>query len=149
MIVPTVLRGLLPLDFWLMEIDGLAQWYGDTAALMTHRDKIKTIMADAIRTRSTADWLAVLQPADIWCSEVLDWRAMLASEAFQKLDFQQIIRRNGVVELNALRGPLRFDGQTLKSDRAAPALGADRDRILTELLSGQMPAEGDVKEPIR
>ncbi|MDJ1006590.1 MAG: CaiB/BaiF CoA-transferase family protein [Paracoccaceae bacterium] len=132
----------------LMNIEGLSRWYGDTAAMMTHRDEIKAIMADAIRTRSTADWLAVLQPADIWCSEVLNWPEMLASEAFKVLDFHQIIHRNGAVELNALRGPLRIDGQTLKSDRAAPELGADRDRILAELLSDQMPAESTLKEPI-
>ena len=106
------------------------------------------IMAAAIRTRTTADWLAVLQPADIWCSEVLDWSRMLESEAFQSLDFQQVIRRNGTVELNALRGPLRIDRMTLKSDRAAPALGADRDRIITELFSDQLPAESNNKEPI-
>jgi crotonobetainyl-CoA:carnitine CoA-transferase CaiB-like acyl-CoA transferase len=132
----------------LMQIDGLSEWYGDESALMPHRDEIKSIMAAAIRTRTTADWLAVLQPADIWCSEVLDWSRMLESEAFQSLDFQQVIRRNGTVELNALRGPLRIDRMTLKSDRAAPALGADRDRIITELFSDQLPAESNNKEPI-
>ncbi len=119
----------------LMEIDGLSCWYGDAEALMTHRDEIKKIMSEAVRKRATKDWLSVLQPADIWCSEVLDWPQMLASEAFASLDFEQIIRRNGIVELNALRGPLRINGQTLKSGRAAPELGADSDRIITELLS--------------
>ena len=132
----------------LMEIDGLSDWFGDQAALMNQRDEIKSIMADAIRKRTTRDWLAVLQPADIWCSEVLDWPQMLATEAFQKLDFHQIIRRNGTVELNALRGPLRIDGRTLKSDRAAPELGADRDQILAELLSGHLPADSASKEPL-
>ncbi len=132
----------------LMEIDGLSHWFGDPAALMNQRDEIKSILADAIRERTTRDWLAVLQPADIWCSEVLDWPQMLATEAFQKLDFHQTIRRNGTTELNALRGPLRIDGQTLKSDRAAPELGADRGRILAELLPGHMPAESASKETL-
>lgn len=132
----------------LMEIDDLSHWFGDPAALMNQRDEIKSIMAGAIRKRTTRDWLAVLQPADIWCSEVLDWPQMLATEAFQKLDFHQVIRRNGTAELNALRGPLRIDGQTLKSDRAAPELGADRGRILAELLPGLMPAESASKEPL-
>ncbi len=131
----------------LMEIDGLSHWFGDPAALMNQRDEIKSIMADAIRKRTTRDWLEVLQPADIWCSEVLDWPQMLATEAFQKLDFHQTLRRNGTAELNALRGPLRIDGQTLKSDRAAPELGADRGRILAELLPGHVPAENASEEP--
>lgn len=127
----------------LMEVEGLSHWYGDAAALMTHRDEIKAIMSRAVIQRSTRAWLDVLQPADIWCSEVLDWPQMLASEAFQALDFHQVIRRNGTVELNALRGPLRIDGQTLKSPRAAPELGADRDKIINELLSDLMPAESN------
>lgn len=131
----------------LMEIDGLSHWFGDPVALMNQRDEIKSIMADAIRKRTTRDWLEVLQPADIWCSEVLDWPQMLATEAFQKLDFHQTLRRNGTAELNALRGPLRIDGQTLKSDRAAPELGADRGRILAELLPGHVPAENASEEP--
>lgn len=126
----------------LMQIGGLERYFDDTGALMRHRDEIKAILEAAIARRSTADWLSVLQPADIWCSEVLDWPAMLASEAWRMLDFEQVIRRNGTVELNALRGPVRIDGQALKSDRAAPPLGADQDTIFNELLSGTMPAEG-------
>lgn len=125
----------------LMGINGLERWYDDAAGLMRDRDAIKTIIAKAVATRTTNDWLAVLQPADIWCSEVLDWPEMLASEAFGRLDFEQVIARNGRVRLHALRGPIRINGQTLKSDRAAPSLGADRDQILQDLLS-EPPAEG-------
>jgi crotonobetainyl-CoA:carnitine CoA-transferase CaiB-like acyl-CoA transferase len=124
----------------LLGIEGLERFYGDPATLMRQRDEIKTIIARTLATRTTADWLAVLQPADIWCSEVLDWPQMLASEAFRNLDFQQVISRNGTTRLNALRGPIRIDGQTLKSPRAAPALGADRDAILKDLLPDLLPA---------
>jgi crotonobetainyl-CoA:carnitine CoA-transferase CaiB-like acyl-CoA transferase len=123
----------------LMRIDGLARFFGDAKALMSSRDEIKAIMADAIRARSTADWLAVLQPADIWCSEVLDWPQLLASEAWGLLDFEQTIERNGTVSLNALRGPIRIDGQVLKSKRAAPALGADLSKVHEDLLSTRSP----------
>ncbi len=126
----------------LMGIDGLSQYYDDSRAMMQHRDDIKAVMAKAIRQKTTADWLAILQPADIWCSEVLDWPGLMASEAWKILDLEQEIRRNGSVKLNALRGPLRIDNCTLKSDRAAPALGADSDRVYDELLSDNLPGEG-------
>lgn len=133
----------------LMDIDGLERWYGDAGALLTHRDEIKAVIAEAVAQRSTADWLSVLQPADIWCSEVLDWPQMLASEAFRALGLQQEIRRNGAVTLQALRGPLRIDGQVLSNTRAAPALGADRARILNDLLSDVMPAESGMNVKAR
>ena len=125
----------------LMEISGLDRFLGDPGALLQDRDEIKAIIAEAVEKRTTADWLAILQPADIWCSEVLDWPQMLASEAYRHLDFEQAITRNGAIRLNALRGPIRIDGQTLKSTRAAPALGADRETILKDLLSDPVPAE--------
>ena len=115
---------------------------------MIYRDEIKTVMADAISERSTAEWLGILQPADIWCSEVLDWPKMLESEAFKLLDMQQTIQRNGSVKLNALRGPIRIEGKTLKCDRAAPALGADQEKITNELLSIKQSVKGSlIKEP--
>lgn len=123
----------------LMQIDGLDRYFDDAKALMTGRDQIKAIMAEAIRLKSTADWLAVLQPADIWCSEVLDWPQLFANEAWSSLDFEQTIERNGTVSLNALRGPIRIDGQVLKSNRAAPALGADLSRVQDELLPIRSP----------
>jgi len=125
----------------LMEIKGLERYYGDDAAMMRERDTIKAVIAETAAQRSTAEWLAVLQPADIWCSEVLDWPDVLASDAWRNLDLEQVIRRNGITELHALRGPIRLDGQVLKSARAAPVLGADRAAIINDLLSDLVPAE--------
>jgi len=133
----------------LMEIEGLDAFVDDPGALMRDRDRIKAIVSQAVLKRTTSAWLDILQPADIWCSEVLDWSDMLASEAFQTLDFRQTIRRGGSVELEALRGPLRLDGQTLKSDRAAPQLGADRDRVLRDLLPDPVPAGRDLEGQAR
>ncbi len=133
----------------LMEIEGLDAFYDDPKAMMRERDATKGILAKAIATRTTADWLAILQPADIWCSEVLDWPQMLASEAFATLDFQQTIHRSNNTQLNALRGPVRVDGQTLKSERAAPALGEHTEMILSQLLPDLMPAGSVAEKRVR
>ena len=133
----------------LMEIEGLSPFYDDPKSLMAERDAIKAVIAEAVAGRTTAQWLAVLQPADIWCSEVLDWPDMLASEAFANLDFQQIIRRSDDVTLTALRAPVRIDGRTLKSERAAPMLGEHTDQIDTELLPDLMPAGSAQAEAAR
>ena len=121
----------------LLGVEGLEIYYDDKNALLAHRDHIKTVLADRIRQRSTAEWLSVLQPADIWCSEVLDWQEMLQSEAYRLLDFEQTIRRNAYLELKALRGPIRVDGSTLKSPVAAPELGQHTQAVFAELRAGQ------------
>lgn len=126
----------------IMDVAELEPYYDDPDAMIRERDVIKQIMADAIARRSTAEWLAVLQPADIWCSEVLDWPQLLEAEAFKTLDFLQTIRRGDAVELQALRPPMRINGQTLKSDRAAPLLGEHNDAVGAQLPTDERPAGG-------
>lgn len=131
----------------LMEIETLADYPDTPVAMMQNRDDIKSILADAVRQKTTAEWLAVLQPADIWCSEILDWQQLFASDAWQILEFEQIIQRGGDVRLNALRGPLRIDRQTLKSPRAAPALGANQDDVFHVQPLHNMPGSGSLRKP--
>ncbi len=115
----------------LMGIAGLDGYSADRSAAMRARDTIKRVIADAVATQPTAHWLALLQPADIWCAEVLDWPRLFADEAFRRLGMVQHISGDGV-SLDTLRGPLRLDGEALTNPRPAPALGADRDRIIRE-----------------
>ncbi len=127
----------------LMEITGLEEWLDDPRAAMIHRDAIKTVIGKHVVHRRTAEWLTILQPADIWCAEVLDWPALMGSDAFARMDFLQQIGRDCGLSLSALRGPLRVDGQVLKSARAAPGLGQDTDRIVTEFALDVMDTSAD------
>ncbi|WP_112323091.1 CaiB/BaiF CoA transferase family protein [Oceanibium sediminis] len=118
----------------LLGVAGLEPYYDNPTAMMEQRDAIKTTLANQLKTRPTQDWLSVLQPADIWCAEVLDWKQLRASEAYKLLDLEQTITRNGTVNLAALRAPIRINGSTLKSGRAAPELGQDTESVLAPFL---------------
>ena len=120
----------------LMGLAGLEGWFNDPRQAMRDRDAIKAIIAAGVRTKGTAHWLAMLQPADIWCAEVLDWPGLMASDAFQRLQMVQHIS-GATASLDTLRGPLRIDGATLTSPRAAPDLGQDRLAIIQEFGLGQ------------
>ena len=120
----------------LMGLAGLEGWFNDPRQAMRDRDAIKAIIAAGVRTKGTAHWLALLQPADIWCAEVLDWPGLMASDAFQRLRMVQHIS-GATASLDTLRGPLRIDGATLTSPRAAPDLGQDRQAIIQEFGLGQ------------
>ncbi|QYZ70138.1 CaiB/BaiF CoA transferase family protein [Neotabrizicola shimadae] len=127
----------------LLGVSGLEGWYADKSAAMRDRDAIKAILAQALAGQPTAHWLAILQPADIWCAEVLDWPQLFASEAFRRLGMVQHIESAGI-SLDTLRGPIRLDGATLTSRRAAPDLGADRGQIIKEFgLGAVAPADGE------
>src|SRR6185437_4778717 len=51
--------------------------YSDPKSLFTKRDEIKEILVDHLKTQSTAYWLSILEPADIWCSDVFTWPRLM------------------------------------------------------------------------
>ncbi|HXE10479.1 MAG TPA: CaiB/BaiF CoA-transferase family protein [Bryobacteraceae bacterium] len=110
--------------------------YSDPKLLFDRRDEIKKILADHLKTRTTAQWLSVLQPADIWCSDVYTWPQLLEHEAFQALDMIQNVQRNESVRLRTTRCPIRIDGEVLKSEAGAPRLGQHTEAIEQEFLHG-------------
>jgi len=116
------LLGLAGRPGWDPEADGFAA-----------RDRLGTVIADRIAERSVQEWLALLEPADIWCAEVLDWPRLMQSATFRALDLVHEVTRGDGLRLSALRGPLRFDGRrSAGNGRAAPAIGADSARIRAE-----------------
>lgn len=93
------------------------------------RDAIKALIRDHLTTRTTAEWLALLEPAGIWAAPVLDWPALRDEPAFAALNATQVVRSPDGAELTLTRCPIRIDGSILTSPRAAPRLGADRTAI--------------------
>jgi CoA:oxalate CoA-transferase len=111
------LAGLLKLEKELsVYSDKPATWF-------TARDEIKAIIAQKIATRSVDEWLAILEPADIWCSKVLNWPELLDSDGFKVLDMLQTVTREDDVSILTTCSPLRVDGIRAKVDRAAPRIG--------------------------
>ncbi len=105
----------------------------DADAAFLERDAIKRAIAARLATRTTADWLAVFEPADLWCAEVLDWPAVLAGEAADLLAMVQIVEDAAGRRLRTTRLPLRIDGERPSDRRAAPTIGQDTRRILDGL----------------
>lgn len=71
----------------LMQIEGLADYYDDPKAMMAQRDAIKAIIAEAVKQRSTGDWLAILQPADIGALKCWTGRACSKAKPSRALTF--------------------------------------------------------------
>jgi CoA:oxalate CoA-transferase len=107
----------------LLGLPGLVREDAPGDAAFRERDAILATLGAHFAQRETAHWLAVLQPADVWCAEVLDWPAMLAHESFRGLDMLQTIGRDGGTTLTACRLPMRFDGRRPASALSAPRLG--------------------------
>ena len=116
----------------LMQLDALAPYCEDTASWFTSRDEIKKMIAGAISKRKVSEWLEVFEPADIWCSKVLDWNDLLASEGFNMLDMLQTVERDDDVSILTTRSPIRVNGARPSSSRAAPRVGEQSEAIIRE-----------------
>jgi CoA:oxalate CoA-transferase len=98
----------------------------------SERDTIKRIIAAHVSGKSTAHWLAILEPADIWCAKVLTWDELVASEGFKALDMLQTVTRDDDVTIRTTRAPLRINGVRPSTNRAAPLIGEHSDSIRKE-----------------
>lgn len=99
------------------------QEVSDPADGFRRRDEIKQIIAKRLKERSSEHWLEILNAADIWCAEVLDWPTLRASQAFQQLAMVQTLRDGKGIEILTTRIPIRLDGDLLTSEQLAPRVG--------------------------
>jgi len=107
--------------------------YTDSARWFTARDEIKAIIAGHLKQETTRHWLSILEPADVWCADVLTWPQLLGHDAFKALHMIQEVRRDNGAALVTTRCPIRVDGGILTSPRGAPQIGEHTDAIVQEL----------------
>ena len=115
----------------LLNLDSIKNLH-DQKEWFTKRDEIKEKIGSWIINKTTKEWLDILEPADIWCAEVLDWKKMLEHEGFKILDMVQKIKRDDGLNLETLRCPIKIDNSIFKSDIAAAIIGQDNNKIMKE-----------------
>ena len=108
--------------------------YQSPAQAFNQRDEIKAILAAHLAADTTQKWLSVLEPADIWCADVLNWDALVEHEGFKVLNMVQEVEMNDGYKFNTTRCPIRIDGELLTSSVGSPKLGQDNEKILAEFI---------------
>lgn len=96
------------------------------------RDEIKSLLASHLATNTVAYWLARLEPADIWCAEVMDWLTLVETEGFKALEALQKIDLPNGNQAVTTRCPIRIDGEFYTNPRGGPLLGANTDAMMEQ-----------------
>ncbi|MEU5094986.1 CaiB/BaiF CoA-transferase family protein [Streptomyces sp. NPDC020996] len=94
----------------------------DPATWWERQREIEDLLSERLAARTRDEWLAVLDPADVWCAPVLTQEELLGHEGFRAIAMTQELTRDGL-RLTTTRSPIRLDGRRLLSDRPAPRLG--------------------------
>ena len=116
----------------LMGLESLDPYCADPASWFTARDDIKKLIAGAIATKAVDAWMQIFEPADIWCSPVLDWDDLMESDGFNVLDLLQTVEREDNVSIMTTRSPIRVNGERPAVGRAAPRVGEHTAAIVEE-----------------
>ena len=104
----------------------------DSAEGFRRRDEIKRVIAKRLQEHPNEHWLEILNAADIWCAEVLDWPKLRASKAFEQLAMLQTLNDGRGSEILTTRLPIRLEGSLLTSARLAPRVGEHTETIQKE-----------------
>lgn len=123
--------GSIPVLASLLKCDELLQFPENKFEL---RDEIKNILASHLQTQETQFWLDILEPADIWCAKVLNYKQLFAEEGFQVLNFTQRVEMLDSYNYKTTRCPIRIDGEIFTSRKGSPKLGQDNERIIKEFI---------------
>jgi len=107
--------------------------YTEVSEAFSKRDEIKATLADHLRTGTTEQWLAILEPADIWCADVLTWDKLMQHDGFKALDMLQHVTMADGYQYQTTRCPVRIDGELLTSSKGSPKLGQDNEGLLQEI----------------
>jgi len=117
----------------LLNCDSLLK-YQSSSTWFSDRDEIKLILADHMKSHTTSYWLNILEPADIWSAELLDYSGLINHDGYKALEMEQQVETGMGFRLKTTRCPVRIDGQKLTSFIGAPTLGKHNTEIEQQFL---------------
>lgn len=100
--------------------------------LYEKRDEINKLIANIIKNKTTKEWIFALEEKKYWCSEVFDWETLIKEEGFKSLDMLMTLERNNQ-KFQTTCCPIKVNGKRLKSEKVAPILGFDTEKIIREI----------------
>jgi crotonobetainyl-CoA:carnitine CoA-transferase CaiB-like acyl-CoA transferase len=135
-----VMVGAFTQGFWrrLADAVGHSEWtadprYESNAARLTHRDELLGALEDIFARRTRAEWLAVLDKADVPNSPVLELHDALQSE---QAVHNGIVRHidAGERSLDAIKLPIESDAWQPGKASPPPVMGEHTDEVLGKVL---------------
>ena len=123
------------------EAAGHGDWAKDQRFLtnplrVRHREVLIPMMEEVTRTRSTAEWIALLEDKAVPCGPINDIAQAFEDEQVKARQLAVFLPReagDGIAQLGSVASPLRLQSTPPVLRRAPPALGQHTDEVLAEM----------------
>ena len=95
---------------------------------VVQRESLHTILETIFVTRSTAEWMGLLQEVDIICGPLLDYDGLMSEEHFKEYGMTANAEHPAVGALTTVRGPVRFSDSHAEVRERTPAIAGEHTR---------------------
>ena len=114
--------------------------FANNAARIANRDALKALLEPAMRTRTTMEWMRLLEPIGVPCGPINRLDQVFADPQVQHRRMQVDVPHPVAGTLPLVANPIKFSRTPLSYDHPPPLLGEHTDEVLRSLL-GKSAAE--------
>ncbi len=111
--------------------------FRDVSARTQHIDELYAMVADVLKQRTTAEWLAALEQADIPAVPLNSPDSLLSDPHLQSIEFFPMVDHPSEGRVRTIRNPITFSRSPGSIGRLAPRLGQDSREVLREVGYGE------------
>ena len=117
---------------------GHAEWisepeFSTAQARSRNRSKLGDKIDECTKTKTTSDWIAILNDDGVPCGPIYSIDEMFADPQIRHLQISQSVINSQSTEIPVLTQPLSLSRTPSTLDKAAPLIGEHTDKILNEL----------------
>jgi crotonobetainyl-CoA:carnitine CoA-transferase CaiB-like acyl-CoA transferase len=106
--------------------------WGNVGKRIRERDELNALLDEHFRTRSTNEWIEVLEAADIFCAPVLDYEATTSHEQVAANGYTVEIDHPKAGRTRVIPCPVEFSENRADSHGIEPGLGEQSEQVLRE-----------------
>ena len=114
--------------------------FANNAARVAHRDALKALLEPAMRSRTTAEWIRLLEPLGVPCGPINRLDQVFADPQVRYRRMQIDVPHAVAGTLPLVANPIKFSRTPITYDRPPPLLGEHTEEVLGSLL-GKSAAE--------
>ncbi len=119
-------------------IAGQPEWarderYATNAARVRHRDTLLPLLRRTTVLKTTAEWIALLEPAAVPCGPINDLAAVFADPQVRHRGLRVDLAHAGGGDAPQVANPIHLSATPVDYRRAPPTLGEDTDRVLRRI----------------